>query len=361
MTETNETQVAETPMQMAVMPAFASDDNKLDVFSSGRGFHVAMEMAKMLSESTMVPDQYQAYNLQKNGSWAHNPVGVGNCLVALEISSRMGLSPFTLMQNMDVVKGRPGFRGKFKAGLINHSPLFSRLKYEWKGEPGQPQYGCRAYATERETGEVLLGAWITWAMVQAEKWDNNAKWTTMREQMFMYRSASFWLDAFAPDLTLGLPTVEEIEDVEVLDERASKRRRTRASDVNTRLQDTSTETGEVLDSDTTHVEPEPDAGDEVQGVDDTVIEDAGTAPHPNAEADRDPPFEVTRDTEVGREVEATGKHEPLAQEFEETPKVKPPTQGVTGVTLGDTSAYGHTSITNNDAGDAGGDDLFNVE
>ncbi len=340
MTEPKDNALAEsTAMEPSLLPAIASDNNPLAVFSSGRSFHVAMEMAKTLSESTMVPDQYQAYNL-RNGQWVHNPVGLGNCLVALEISSRMGLSPFTLMQNMDVVKGRPGFRGKFKAALVNNSPLFSRIKYEWKGEPGQDGYGCRAYATDKESGEVLLGTWVTWKMVKGEGWDKNAKWTTMADQMFMYRAASFWLEAHAPELTLGLPTVEEIEDVSIIDEHTANRRRTSASAVNERLRDTAIDEGELADATDATTSLDPDAPEE------PVTEDAGDEPvHPLAHDEL--PFEVTRDTEVDREVPAGDKREPLPQEFDEPPaKAKPAAK---------------QSATQDAPPSGRDDDLFNVE
>jgi len=240
----------------AVIPdrPYANDNRALSVFGSGHGFSVAMEMARMLSESTMVPDQYQAYNL-KNGQWVHNPVGVGNCIVALEFSSRMGLSPFTIMQNMDVIKGKPGFRGKFNAGLVNHSPLFSRIAYEWRSEKGKDEYGCRAYATSVDSGQVLYGVWIDWKMVKAEKWDTNPKWHNMTEQMFMYRAASFWVNAHAPELTLGLPTVEEIEDVAVV----TQDRRASARDLNARIRhDLAAGAGQGLETDGEVVEPDPE-------------------------------------------------------------------------------------------------------
>lgn len=205
------------PKHLAVL----EDHSPVSPFASMTSFEKAQRVARALASSTMVPEAYQQYVL-KNGQWQENPNAMGNCLVALEMSSRMpGLSPLMVMQNMDVVKGRPSWRGAFAAARVNASPLFSRLKYEWKGEPGTKDYGCRAYATEVETGEVLHSTWITWAMVTGEGWDKNSKWTTMRDQMFTYRAATFWCRAYAPDLLLGLQMADEVEDV--VDDRASLR------------------------------------------------------------------------------------------------------------------------------------------
>lgn len=178
------------------------------VFNNGTAFQLAVRMAQMLAESTIMPDTYQG-----------NP---SNCLIAIDYAARLKVSPVMLAQNMDVVKGRPGLRGTFLAGIINASPLFGRIKYEWRGQSTghgskkdpSPDYGCRAYATETETGEVLVGTWIDWAMVLAEGWNKNSKWTSLREQMFMYRAAAFWSRAFASDVTLGLHESDELHDAD---------------------------------------------------------------------------------------------------------------------------------------------------
>jgi hypothetical protein len=51
-------------------------------------------------------------------------------------------------------------------------------------------------------------------MAKAEGWyaKNGSKWQTMPEQMLRYRAASFFVRAYAPELSLGLATREEIED-----------------------------------------------------------------------------------------------------------------------------------------------------
>lgn len=181
-----------------------SFEHGISVFSNGTAFQLGVRMAEQLAHSNFLPDAYRGNQ--------------GDCLVLIEYASRLRVPVIQLAQNMDVVKGRPGLRGTFLAGIINASPLFSRLKYEWRGNAGKDgkppsnDYGCRAYATEAETSDVLYGTWIDWAMVTGEKWSSNQKWNTMREQMFMYRAASFWSRAHASDVTLGLYESEELHD-----------------------------------------------------------------------------------------------------------------------------------------------------
>jgi hypothetical protein len=51
-------------------------------------------------------------------------------------------------------------------------------------------------------------------MVDAEGWSKKtgSKWLTMPEQMFMYRAAAFWSRVFAPEISLGMHTSDEVED-----------------------------------------------------------------------------------------------------------------------------------------------------
>lgn len=208
---------AKTSSAIATTPLHTtSEANALTVFGGAESFALAQRMGTLLASSTLVPEPYQRMIFNKDSKeWLENHQAIGNCVIALEIAGRLRLSPLMVMQNLDVVKGRPGFRGAFVAALVNSSPTFDRLDYEWKGEPGDTKgRACRAFATERETGKVRYGTWITWEMVTGEHWDNNSKWKTMTDQMFMYRASTFWVRVYASDLLLGMQTREELEDVD---------------------------------------------------------------------------------------------------------------------------------------------------
>jgi len=155
------------------------------------------------SKSTLVPKEYQG------------PNGVSNCIIAMEMASRIGANALQVMQNLHVVQGRPGWSSAFLIACINQSGKFSSLRYEERGTPGQDDYAVRAWAIEKESGERLNGTWITWEMVKAEGWFGKAgsKWKTMPEQMAKYRAAAFWQRAYAPEISMGLHTADEVEDV----------------------------------------------------------------------------------------------------------------------------------------------------
>ncbi|MES2347016.1 MAG: hypothetical protein V4641_05530 [Pseudomonadota bacterium] len=248
-------QVAEAKAHAMMMQpiTFGSGIGAVGIFASTDAFAQAQRMAVCLASATMIPDAYRQWQQKANGQWEENPSAVGNCMIALEMASRLNMPPLMIMQNMDVVKGRPGFRGAFVTALVNASPSFGRMRFEFSGEG--KEYGCRAYATDKETGETLYGTKITWAMVTGEGWDKNAKWNTMRDQMFQYRAASFWSRVNSPELLLGMPSTEELEDVEIV----SGRLRSGVGALNDRLGHTVEESTDGADAsapaDTSSAEP----------------------------------------------------------------------------------------------------------
>ncbi len=177
----------------------------LNAFSSAGNFVTAQRMAKALSESTMVPLAYQG--------------NVPNCLIAIELASRIGASVFAVMQNMDIIQGRPGWRSTFLIATVNTSRRFSPLRFRWVSQEGKPDWGCRAWARDLDSGEECVGALIDWRMVKAEGWyeRKGSKWQTMPEQMFMYRAAGFWTRIYCPEASLGMHTSEEVSDMQAID------------------------------------------------------------------------------------------------------------------------------------------------
>lgn len=169
-------------------------------FGDSSSFELAQRMAKALSQSTLIPKDYQN--------------NLPNCLVAINMAARMKAEPLMVMQNLYVVHGRPSWSSQFLIATANESGRFSPLRYKFTGEKGKDTFGCICSAVCNATGELLEGTEITLAMAKAEGWyaKNGSKWQTMPEQMLRYRAASFFVRAYAPELSLGLATREEIED-----------------------------------------------------------------------------------------------------------------------------------------------------
>lgn len=167
---------------------------------SKESFELIQRAAKLLSQSTLVPREYQG--------------NISNCVIALNMANRMQADPLMVMQNLYIVHGRPGWSSQFLISTFNASGRFSALRYEWVGEEGKDTWGCRAWAIEKATGEKLVGSTITIALAKKEGWYQKAgsKWQSMPQQMLMYRAAAWFVRAYAPEIAMGMHTVEEMQD-----------------------------------------------------------------------------------------------------------------------------------------------------
>lgn len=176
-------------------------DNVIPGFSSKQSLALAVKAANILSQSTLVPKEYQD--------------NVPNCIIALNMANRMNADPLMVMQNLYVVYGRPSWGSQFLISTVNSCGRFTAIRYDFGGKKGTDSWGCRAWAIEKETGERLTGAEVTIGLSKQEGWyaKNGSKWQTMPEQMLMYRAASWWVRAYAPELAMGMQTAEELHDV----------------------------------------------------------------------------------------------------------------------------------------------------
>lgn len=157
-----------------------------------------MAVAEKLSESDIIPKEFQK-----------KPA---NCLIAVQLANRLKADPFMVMQNTDVIYGKPALRSTFIIACINGSgKLLGNLKFELNEKCTK----CRAWGIEKETGAKLFGPNITMEMAQAEGWvaKNGSKWKTMPEIMLRYRAASFFGRLQCPEILNGIYSTEEVEEM----------------------------------------------------------------------------------------------------------------------------------------------------
>lgn len=169
--------------------------------TDSQGFELAQRAAKLLASSTLVPKNYQN--------------NLPDCVIALNMANRVGADPLMVMQNLVIVHGRPTWSSQFLISTVNTCGRFTALRYEFFGEKDTDSWGCRAWAIEKATGEKLVGTDITIQLAKDEGWygRNGSKWQTMPQQMLMYRAGSWWARVYAPELSMGLHTAEEMQDV----------------------------------------------------------------------------------------------------------------------------------------------------
>ena len=170
-------------------------------FTSGSTFDLAQRIGTAIMKANIIPASYQN--------------NLPNTIIALEMASRMGMSPILVMQNLHVIHGRPGWSSKFLIARVNEGGKYEDdLDFEFTGTEGSDDWSCRASATEKKSGKLKKGAKVSIAMAKAEGWHGKAgsKWKTMPEMMLMYRAASFFVSIHCPEAALGMATAEEVSD-----------------------------------------------------------------------------------------------------------------------------------------------------
>lgn len=176
---------------LTVMPS-------MPVFADKQVFEHSQRVAKMMTTSSLVPKEYQN--------------NIPNIMIALEMANRIGASPLMVMQNLNIIQGRPSWSSQFIISALNSCKRFSPLRFKMDGEGDD--YGCTAWAKD-SSGEILEGPKVTWKMATAEGWTTKggSKWKTMPELMFRYRAAAFFGRLYAPDVLMGMGTADEAEDI----------------------------------------------------------------------------------------------------------------------------------------------------
>ena len=200
------------------------------MFANAELFALVQRQAQLISTSDLIPKQFQG--------------NIANCAIALEMSARIGASPFAVIQNLDVIHGRPSWRSVFLMGMINACGRFTPLQFRvtatgqpktvdleierWEGPQGNRKKvvvkkqwtytptTCIAHAKYKATGEEVEGPPVSYDMALEEGWvaKDGSKWLTeLRELMLRYRAASFFAKIHASDLTLGMQTAEEAHDI----------------------------------------------------------------------------------------------------------------------------------------------------
>ena len=133
-----------------------------------------------------------------------------------------------VMQNLDVIHGRPAFRATFLIACLNQCGRFTPLRYRIEGDGMERT--CTAIANDKETGEEYEGPPVSIQMAHDEGWatKNGSKWKTMPDLMLRYRAAAFFARTTAPEVAMGLYTADELHDIDTTPNGASAQSATEA-------------------------------------------------------------------------------------------------------------------------------------
>jgi len=205
-----------TQQQIAKAPRPPAEDNGLaDVFLNPARFEQMQRGAKVFSDSDLVPD--------------HMRGKVANCIIALALAREMGASPLAVMQAIHFVRGKAGWSAQYMIARANQSGVF-RGRISWRIDGKGDAMRVTAFATLADTGEVVE-AEASMEMARAEGWTANTKYKSMPDVMLRYRSATFLIRLYCPEVMHGYRTADEIEDMAAAGREPERRATVAAEDV----------------------------------------------------------------------------------------------------------------------------------
>jgi len=184
-----------------------------------------LELAKAFADSKMVPEQFKK--------------SVGDCYIAINLASRYRMDPWTLMQEMHIVQGKPFMSGKLSAAILNHS-LADPLRPEYSGD-GDEREIVLTGRPEGEEKPLSVKLKVKDAKTANEQWKKNP------DQMLMYAGARMWGRRYTPDILLGIVfDDEEIPGVTTLPD--GPRTKIASPPTQARAEVIDEQTGEVFDT-----------------------------------------------------------------------------------------------------------------
>lgn len=198
-------------------------------------FELIQRQALMYATSTIVPKEYRGNDK------------IGNIIIAMDMAKRLNANLLLIMQNLNVIQGHPAWSAKFLIATVNSCGRFDPIRYRFTehGFIGKLTYNetvfdpklgrntyvskefdgsriknieCVAYTNRKGSNEIMESSPVDVKTAILEGWytKNGSKWPVMTKQMLMYRAASWWTNVYAPDLSMGLMTVEEVEDTRTI-------------------------------------------------------------------------------------------------------------------------------------------------
>ena len=203
-------------MQTAALAIYTPpEQDRGDLFWDPAALDHAMRLAGTIAASELVPKHFRG-----------KPADV---LIALQIAHRTGRDPWTVIQSIYVVGGRPGWAATYLIALANAAGFPVRWRVERRPEPLQferevwgeqrgekrrlkatmPDLTVWAYSPAAPDDQVEVSS----RLAIDEGWASNPKYSTLAEQMLRYRAATLLVRLYHPELLLGIPTVDELDDV----------------------------------------------------------------------------------------------------------------------------------------------------
>lgn len=201
----------------------ANDKPVLTIPQPTRGYVSPLEKIATYAELWQAGEMFAGSQLVPE-SFRGKP---GDCAIALDLALRLDLNPLSLFPQLYVIHGRPSLSAQYMIALVNRSGRFTPITWQ-EGDDGVveftaygktrkiPNYYAVASFKSAITGETYASTRVDVRLAHANGWltKDGSKWQTMPAQMCRYRSASWLIKSYAPELAMGLSFADESEDVE---------------------------------------------------------------------------------------------------------------------------------------------------
>lgn len=163
-------------------------------------FNQMQRVGKMLALSPLFPE-----HLRKGST----DTAIANGVLVMNMAMRLNEDPLTIAQAIYFVGGKPGWSSSYLIAKVNQHSVFKN-PIDWKVEGQGETLSVTAFAELSQTGKKV-SVTCDMRMAKAEGWTKNAKYQSMPEQMLRYRSATFLIRLYCPEVMVGVPSVIEHE------------------------------------------------------------------------------------------------------------------------------------------------------
>lgn len=163
-------------------------------------FEHLYRVGKMLAMSSLFPDHLRKGTIEQ---------AAANGALVMNMAMRLNEDPLTVAQSIYFVGGKPGWSASYMISKANQHSVF-KDPIDWTVKGDGEDLSVTAFAELSATGKKVAVT-CDMNMAKAEGWTKNAKYKSMPEQMLRYRSATFLIRLYCPEVMIGIPSQVEIE------------------------------------------------------------------------------------------------------------------------------------------------------
>lgn len=163
-------------------------------------FEQMHNVGRLLAASPLFPDHLRQ---------GPDGTALANGVLVMNMAIRLNEDPLTVAQNIYFVSGKPGWSSSYMISKANQFGVF-KDPIDWEITGEGKTLSVTAFAEMDSTGR-RVEATCSMEMAMAEGWTKNKKYQSMPEQMLRYRSATFLIRLYCPEVMVGVPAMIEVE------------------------------------------------------------------------------------------------------------------------------------------------------